>query len=118
MSNAAQTPTDSPIATPKLKVPNRGKRKRVLGKGEGDYCIYECAPADSDMPKGSLVPIPEVPRFENSLQAMQWIRNESGDKLTGKQVMVFAAKEILDIRAVSKPTILITTKPKTEVKKS
>ena len=110
-----QTPTDSPVAPPRKKVPARGTRRRVLGKGEGDYCIYECAPSDSDMPKGSLIPIPEVPRFENSLQAMTWIRNESGDKLTGKQVMVFAAKEILDIRVATKPVISITTKPKTEV---
>tara|TARA_R110000803_G_scaffold48198_10_gene100116 strand:- start:10030 stop:10380 length:351 start_codon:yes stop_codon:yes gene_type:complete len=111
------TPTDSPAAPPKKKVPARGTRKRVLGEGEGDYCIYEIAPSDSDLPKGTLLPIPQIPRFENSLKAMTWIRNESGDKLTGKQVMVFAAKEILDIRVASKPVISITTKPKTEVKK-
>jgi len=111
------TPGDTHVAPPKKKVPARGTRKRVLGNGEGDYCIYECAASDSDMPKGSLIPIPNVPRFENSLKAMTWIRNESGDTLTGKQVMVFAAKEILDIRVASKPVISITTKPKTEVKK-
>ena len=90
---------------------------RVLGNGEGDYCIYECAPKGSDMPKGTLIPIAGVPQFENTLAAMTWIRNESGDRLTGKQVMVFAAKEILDIRVQSKPVVSITTKPKTEVKK-
>lgn len=108
------TPGDSPTPA-KQKHPARGTRKRVLGEGEGDYCVMEIAPAGRDIPTGTLLPIPEVPRFEHSLAAMQWIRQKSGDKLAGKQVAVIAFKEILDITVVTKPTVQISTKAKTVI---
>jgi hypothetical protein len=90
-------------------------RKRVLGKGEGDYCIYQIAPPGGEIPQGSLVPIPEVPRFESTADAVRWIKNDSGDTLAGKQVMVFRAMEILSIQVEAKPTVTVTAKPKTVV---
>lgn len=109
-----ETPTDDQKPERK-KIPNRGIRKRVLGEGEGDYCIYEIAGSDSKLPKGALLPIPAIPRFEDTASAMKWIRNESADKLTGKQVMVFRACEILSLTVQHKPTVLIQTKPKVTV---
>ncbi len=94
--------------------PKRGIRKRVLGEGEGDYCVYEVV-TGGDLPKGSLLPIPEVPRFTDTQAALKWIRNGSGDLLTGKQIMVFQAKELLTIRVQTKPTVVIESKPKVVV---
>lgn len=112
-----KTPTDEDIPVPKVKkpkqkVPGRGVRKRVLGQGEGDYCAYEIVPRGSDLPAGSLLPIPEVPRFASSVEAIRWIRNKSGDMLAGKQVMVLKAVEIMTIRVEVRPTVSIESKPK------
>jgi hypothetical protein len=113
------TPSDSPTAVPpeKKKHPNRGTRKRVLGEGEGDYCIGELVGEGTSIPRGSIVPIPTVPRFIDTATAMKWIRNESGDLLAGKQVMVYRACEILSLQIQSKPQVVIQTKPKVTVTK-
>ena len=112
---ALNTPGDDAEAQPKASHPTKGRRYRVLGKGEGDYCIYQIAPDGSDLPKGALVPIPDVPRFESTAEAMRWLRMDSGDKLAGKQVMVFQAMEICTINVVSKPSVSIEKKPKIQV---
>lgn len=108
--------TATPVE-PKGKVshPKRGLRKRVLGKGEGDYCIYEIAGDGSEWPNGSLIPIPTVPRFEDTVKAMTWLRKESGDLCAGKQVMIFRAMEILSLQVEQKPTITISAKPKVTI---
>lgn len=115
------TPVDAPVATdggakPK-KVPQRGVRRRVLGEGEGDYCIYEIAGPESQFPRGALIPVPSVPRFADTGKALQWIRTESGDLLAGKQVMIFRACEVLSLRVQQKPTVVIEAKPKVAVTK-
>ena len=115
-----QTPTDSPPPpkappAPKAngkKMPRRGIRKRVLGDGEGDHCIYMVAGKNSDLPAGSLTPIPNVPRFSSTVEAMRWIRNDSGDLLAGMQLMIFQSKELMNISVVNKPTVQIDMKPK------
>lgn len=120
-SAAGETPTDSPVAatgTPR-SVPARGTRKRVLGQGEGDYCIYEIVGAQhAEIPAGSLLPIPNVPRFTDTVSALKWLRNESGDLLAGKQVMVFRACEILHLQLQQKPTVVIQSKAKVTVNKT
>lgn len=121
-----ETPTDAPVSTSRRKKPradkgkanpNRAKRKRVLGDGEGDYCVMEVAGANSDFPRGSLVPIPEVPRFEDTVQAMKWVKTQSGDLLAGKQVAVIRFMELLTIGVEMKPIITIKAKPKMEAPK-
>lgn len=110
------TPTDAPAPPPKArKVPQRGMRKRVLGEGEGDYCVYEIAGPESKLPKGALIPLPKIPRFIDTARALAWIRNESGDLLAGKQVMIFRACEILSLQVQQKPTVVIQAKPKINV---
>jgi hypothetical protein len=117
-SGHTSTPTDgeAPPAG-KRKVPKRGIKKRVLGEGEGDYCIFELIGDHEVIPRGSLVPIPTIPRFIDTANAMKWIRTESGDLLAGKQVMIFRACEILSLVVQSKPQVVINTKPKVTVTK-
>jgi len=111
---APQTPGDD--ATPQKAIhPTKGRRFRVMGQGEGDYCIYQIAGQDSQLPGGCLVPIPEVPRFSSCAEAMRWIRNDSGDSLAGKQVMVFCAHEILTIQVENRPRVNIQAKPKVQI---
>ena len=122
MSTKAETPTDSPTTTPRRKKaradkgqsnPNKAKRKRVLGKGEGDYCIYEVVPPDStDIPAGALLPSPGVPRFTDTVQANAWIKRDSGDLLHGKQVMVFRAMDLHRLTVEMTPVVKIISKPK------
>lgn len=111
------TPTDTAAPAeanpPKGSHPKRGRKKRVLGQGEGDYCIYEIAgPEHQGLPAGALLPIPLAPRFTDTVKAMRWIRNESGDLLTGKQIMIFRACEILSLTVQTKPTVVIQAKAK------
>jgi hypothetical protein len=110
------TPGDDAATQPAPAIhPTKGRRFRVMGKGEGDYCIYQIAPQDSQFPGGCLIPLPEVPRFENHAGAMKWIRNDSGDMLAGKQVMVFCAHEILTIAVENRPRVTINAKPKVQI---
>jgi len=108
---------EAPQEAPKRKVPNRGIRKRILGNGEGDYCIYQIVGPDKDMPQGSLLPLPEIPRFESTVEAIRWIKG-SGEKLVGKQIMVLRAMEIMNIRVRAQPSIEIDSKPKIVVKEA
>lgn len=104
-----EAPTDE-VEVPKKKT-QRGMRKRVLGEGEGDYCIYEIN-QDPKLPKGALVPLPGVPRFNDTISAVKWIKFESKDLLTNKQVMIFKACEVLTLQVVTKPTVVLAAKPK------
>lgn len=112
-----ETPTDVPTSEVKKrkKMPQRGIRRRVLGKGEGDYCIYELVGKGSTLPVGAMVPIPGVPQFEDTNKAIRWIKNESGDLLAGKQVMIFRACEIMSLVIQTRPTVVIQSKPKVDV---
>lgn len=107
------TPTDSTGTTTKRK---RGPAKRVLGDGDGDHCIYEIAPEDSGLPRGSLIPLPNVPRFRTTHEAVRWVRNESKDLLVGKQLMVLQAKEIFDVRTIVQHNVVMNCKPKVVAK--
>lgn len=114
-AEAAETPTDTApgeAKEPRPKVPQRGIRRRVLGDGEGDFCIYEIAPPSASYPRGTLMPIPGTPRFSDTGSALRWLKNESGDLLAGKQIMIFRACEILTLHVQQKPTVVIESKPK------
>lgn len=130
LTPAPQAPTDDPIApatanssdgsnasTGGKKVPQRGARKRVLGEGEGDYLITELVGEGTQMPRGSMIPIPGVPQFEDTSKALAWIRNESGDLLAGKQVAIIRVCEILSLTVQQQPKVVIQTKPKVAITK-
>lgn len=108
-------PTPAPTQKPRRKLPKRGVRKRVLGKGEGDYCIYQVITEHKVYPHGTLLPIAGTPQFKDSAGAMRWIRRESDDLLSGMQVMILRACELLAVRVQSKPTVVIESKPKVVV---
>lgn len=103
------TPTDE-ATPPKKKAPKRGNRKRLLGDGEGDYCIYEVVGHGRDIPAGSLLPIPDVPRFVDTVKAVKWIRQQGANLLAGKQVMVLRAMEIMEIQIQTKTQVVIEAK--------
>ncbi len=109
------TPGDDAAPKAPASHPTKGRRFRVLGKGEGDHCIYQIAPAGGQLPQGCLIPIPEVPRFTTCAEAMRWIRNDSGDLLAGKQVMEFCVNEIMTIRVENRPLVSIEMKPKVQI---
>jgi hypothetical protein len=97
---------------PIRRVPKRGYRKRVLGSGEGDFCIYVISDGNSGLPLGALVPIDGVPHFTSSLEAKRWILEASGNLLVNKQIMVFRAVEIINVVAKNVPTIELQAKVK------
>lgn len=115
MNTNLEAPTDlgvGEVAPEPKKVPQRGVRRRVLGEGEGDYCVYEIVGPGTKLPQGALLPLPKIPRFESTQEALRWIRNDSGDLLANKQVMVFRACEVLSLTVQQKPVVVISAKPK------
>ncbi len=109
------TPGDDAQPKPAASHPTKGRRYRLLGKAEGDFCIYQIAPSDGPLPKGCLIPIPDVPRFATAVEAKAWADNESGDLLAGKQVMVFMAVGIANIEVAHLPVVKATWKPKIQI---
>jgi hypothetical protein len=101
------TPTDDPVP-PKVpaRTPTKANRYQLLDDGQGDYRIYELARADSKLPKGSLLPIAEVPGFTSSYLAKKFINN-SGNRFEGKQLMILKGLEIcsVDVQTVTKVTV-------------
>lgn len=100
---------------PVRRMPNRGNRKRVLGDGEGDFCIYVIADGSTDLPAGALVPIDGIPRFTSATEAKRWMQTSSGDLLVNKQVMIFKAYEIINIVARVKTNVELQAKTKINV---
>ena len=67
------------------------------------------------IPKGSLIQLPNVPRFVATYDAIKWIRKQSGDLLAGKQVMILRACEIISLEVDTSPRVVINSKPKVTV---
>ncbi len=109
------TPGDDATPQAPRKHPTKGNRYRVMGNGEGDYCIYQIAPQDSNLPAGCLIPIPNVPRFESTTEAKRWIKADSGDLLALMQVMIVQVMDIGGINVENRPQVSINWKPKIRV---
>lgn len=110
-STPAPTPTDDPAPPrPRRRKPTAGNRYELFDDGEGNFRIYELSKADG-VPKGTLIPIPGVPGFENQRHCIRFINN-SGDLLRGKQLMVLRGLEIcsVDVKTVSR--VSVNYKPK------
>ncbi len=104
------TPVD-PVEPGKISLPQRGIRRRVLGHGDGDHCIYVISDG-SGIPAGVLVPLPGVPRFTSAHAAKRWIRNESGDLLANKQIIIFKALDVINVVASTKRVLELQEKMK------
>jgi hypothetical protein len=111
---STETPTDeaTPPKAPRKK-PTAANRYQLFDDGDGDYRIYEIAKVDpnSGIPKGSLIPIAEIPGFESTYLARKFINN-SGNLLEGKQMMILKGLEIcsVDVQTVTK--VGVKFKPK------
>jgi hypothetical protein len=77
--------------------------------------IYQVAPADSDFPTGSLVPIAQVPGFDNEKQALDFIKG-SQDKLARMQLMIVKGLQILAVQVETTTNVVLNVKPKVLVK--
>ena len=115
-----ETPTDSPTPSSNStgKVPQRGIRKRVLGAGEGDYCVMQIAES-KDFPEGTLLLIPGVDRFETAVEAKRWCESTvSGDTLAGKKLMIIKVCDMGHGRLKSEPQFEMEWRPKIAVQKA
>lgn len=99
----------------KKRGPAKGIRK--LFNPDGDVRVYQMITPDheSGMPVGALVPVPEAPQFLSAAEARRWVKYESGDRLAGMHVLVVQALEEMDIQVATKPTVVITSRPKLDV---
>lgn len=109
------TPGDDATPQSARKHPTKGNRYRVMGNGEGDYCIYQIAPQDSNLPAGCLIPIPNVPRFESTAECKRWIKADSGDLLARMQVMLVQVMDIGGVNVENRPQVTINWKPKIRI---
>ena len=109
------TPGDDPDPPKVLgKKPTAANRYRLFEDGDGDYRIYEITKSDSGMPRGSLVPIGGVPGFLTTYIAKKFITN-SGDKFSGKQLMIFKGLEICSVEVETVSKVGVNYKPKKAV---
>ncbi len=65
-------------------------------------------------PAGSLVPLPEFGGFPDAIAAKKALRT-NGDKLQGKQVMIYRGVEIVKIMVETRPQIRIESKERKQV---
>lgn len=110
-----ETPTDDPTPPKaKPKKPSAANRYKLFDDGDGDYRIYEIARSDSGVPKGSLIPIANVPGFPDTNRAKKFIAN-SGDLLEGKQMMILKGLEICSVDVQTVSHVAVKFKPKKAV---
>ncbi len=112
---STETPTDDPTP-PKAKraKPTAANRYQLFDDGDGDYRIYEIARKESGVPKGALLPIAGIPGFESTYLARKFITN-SGDKLSGKQLMILKGLEICSVDVQTVKKVGVKFKPKKAV---
>lgn len=115
-----ETPTDE-VAAPakgakskKGAKPTAANRYKLFDDEYGDYRIYEIVGADQGLPKGALVPIPEVPGFDDTAAAKKFVKN-SGDLLNGKQLLILKGLEICSVQVRTETTVQPQWKPKKPV---
>lgn len=114
LNEAPETPTDE-VDPPKAKArPARANRFQLFDDGEGDYRIYQIAPAESGMPKGSLMPIAGVPGFRDGQLARKFINN-SGNLFQGKQLMILKGLEICFVEVQTITKVGVKFKPRKAV---
>lgn len=117
MSPAPTPPTAGPketaTATGTTDAPNRGNRY-ALNEDGNDIYVMQVAPQDSGMPEGTLITIPEAPRFGTVSEATKWI-GASGEAYAGKQVTIIRAFEVMAVNVETNPRVVVSKKPKTKI---
>lgn len=97
-----------------VKRPSSANRYKLFDDDEGDYRIYEVAGVDTGLPRGSLLPIAEVPGFEDTNAAKKFVNN-SGDLLNGKQIIILKGIEMCSIQVRTVQRVVPTWKPRRPV---
>jgi hypothetical protein len=111
-------PTDAPPAegtTTTKKKRRKPRRFQLFDDGQGDFRICEVVPPGSEhAPAGALIMLPELGGYPSATEAKQGLR-KSGQNLTGKQIMIVRAVEIVSIQLETKPRVLLESKPRKQV---
>jgi hypothetical protein len=118
-ASSLATPSDGETLTePNTIVPKKRRTPRrfqLFDDGGGDFRIYEIVgPGSKVAPAGSLVPLPEFGGFPDAIAAKKALRT-NGDKLQGKQVMIYRGVEIVKIMVETRPQIRIESKERKQV---
>lgn len=115
-TNPLSAPDDTPT-TPKEKPKAKKKQRRfrLFDDGSaGDYRLYLIASGDQHIPKGALLPIPDLGGFDSTASAKKFVR-ESGDKFANKQLMILKGIDILRCDVEVKPVVKVSFKPKSQI---
>lgn len=107
MAEQIQTPTDAAPGEVPLSNGRHRTARDVWPKGS--FTVYEIS---REHPKGALLPIEGVPKFQTQREAEAWIRDESGDLLSGKQFLLFRAVGIGSMQIEHVPQLKVQWKPK------
>lgn len=110
-SDTSKALGDDSKAADTTSIPARGRRFRLFP--DGDYRVMQVADGGvKEIPKGSFIPIAGAPPFTDSVKAKRWIKTDSGDTLSGMQVVVVKLLELANVRAVNRPVVEVECKPK------
>jgi hypothetical protein len=100
---AAESLEAAATKKPKKRHPQRGKKHRVLGEGEGDYVIAQVIRGHGSIPDGALVPVPgeseDRPflQFEAASHALRWIKNDTTERLGNGEVVIMKICEVMNL---------------------
>lgn len=111
------TPSDGVQPPKKERKPRQGSKVfKLFDDGGGDFRLYEIvAEGDSrKLPAGVLVPVPGFGGFESAIEVQKAVR-ASGEKLTGKQVLIMRGIQIIRIELQTQPRVMIQSKPRRAV---
>ena len=105
-STTPQTATEAAEASLEEKTkrfPNRGKKFRCLGNGEGDYVIVQVAHGHDTLPDFCMTSVPgpdnDQPflQFGSTAEAMKWLKNDSIEQVHSGKVAIIKFCELLDL---------------------
>lgn len=111
-----ETPTDDPAPKRRRKPSARkGMTSRLLGEG-GDVVIYEAAQeGDERFPKGTLLPLPNMPQFKTPIEAYRWIIGDGGAVLGGKQLLIVKVHEMVHLKVQTKTVVDVVRREKQKI---
>lgn len=111
------TPSDGVQPPKPPRKPRQGSKVfKLFDDGGGDFRLYEIV-GEGDarkLPAGVLVPVPGFGGFESAIEAQRAVKT-SGEKLTGKQVLILRGVQIIRIELQTQPRVMIQSKPRRQV---
>lgn len=106
--------------------PRRRKRKLLLDDNEGDFRVMLVHPGGQafslqgqpELPKGSLIPLPNFPGFMSSALALQHLKgraSQHNEMLSGQVVAIVRFSQIVRLELLQAVQVTMAKKPKREV---